>query len=85
VVSLLLVSSMGVDYGVFLAESRSGDIHASISGIAIACLTTVFAFGLLAVSDNPALHAIGSTIALGVCLSLALAPTTLVLSSKEGA
>ena len=81
VVSLLLVLSMGVDYGVFLAESH-GDRQeeaATLLSLVIACLSTVCAFGLLGMSTNPALQAIGFTTGLGVLFSLVLAPTALVL------
>lgn len=90
-VSLVLVLSMGVDYGVFLAEGvvaggagasptsapeRQG---ATLLSIVIACLSTVLGFGLLAMSTNPALRAIGLTTGIGVLASLALAPTVLLL------
>ena len=85
VVSLLLVLSMGVDYGVFLAESHGEpkEEAATLLSLVIACLSTVCAFGLLGMSDNPALQAIGHTTGLGVCFSLVLAPTTLVLLGKR--
>ena len=81
-VSLVLVLSMGVDYGVFLVESL-GHAHgagATLLSVVIACLSTVLAFGLLAMSTNPALRAIGLTTGIGVLTSLALAPTVLVLA-----
>lgn len=82
VVALLLVLSMGVDYGVFLAESRRDPdgFDATVLSIVIACLTTVLAFGLLSMSQSPALQAIGQIVGLGVLLSMILAPTTLVLA-----
>lgn len=81
VVALLLVLSMGVDYGVFLAESRRdpGGFDATVLSVLLACLSTVLAFGLLAMSQSPALQAIGVTVGLGVLLSLVLAPAALVL------
>ncbi|PRQ03688.1 MMPL family protein [Enhygromyxa salina] len=81
VVSLLLVLSMGVDYGVFLAESREhpSEVAATISSLFACCLSTVLAFGLLAMSSNPALKAIGLTTGIGVLASLVLAPTALIL------
>lgn len=81
VVSLLLVLSMGVDYGVFLAESRERreQVAATLLSLVACCLSTVLAFGLLAMSSNPALKAIGLTTGLGVLASLVLAPTTLIL------
>nr|WP_255216714.1 MMPL family transporter [Pseudenhygromyxa sp. WMMC2535] len=91
VVSLLLVLSMGVDYGVFLVESRHspGEVAATVLSLMACCLSTVLAFGLLAMSSNPALRAIGLTTGLGVLLSLVLAPTALILftgaAAAEGA
>jgi predicted exporter len=82
-VSLLLVLSMGVDYGVFLAESH-GDrraLAATTLSVALACVSTVLAFGLLAMSQHPALRAIGVTVGVGVALSFVLAPTGLLLLS----
>ncbi len=81
-VGVLLVLSMGVDYGVFLAESvrRGAGESATLLGLVIACVSTVLAFGLLAVSANPAMHAVGLTTGIGVLISLVLAPTTLVLT-----
>ncbi|MFV8753909.1 MMPL family transporter [Nannocystaceae bacterium ST9] len=81
VVALLLVLSMGVDYGVFLTESREQprEVAATVVSLLACCLSTVLAFGLLGMSSNPALQAIGLTTGLGVLLSLILAPTALVL------
>jgi len=86
VVALLLVLSMGVDYGVFLAESRDDPegFTATLLSVVIACLSTVLAFGLLAMSDSPALRAIGVTVGLGVLLSLVLAPAALLLGERGG-
>ena len=70
-ISLLLVLSMGVDYGVFLSEGsrhKEGLAPAFLS-IIMACLSTLLAFGLLAMSDMPALKAVGLTTGLGVLWS----------------
>jgi predicted exporter len=81
VVALVLVLSMGVDYGVFLTESRgdSREVAATVVSLLACCLSTVLSFGLLGMSSNPALEAIGLTTGLGVLFSLILAPTALVL------
>jgi len=81
VIGLLLVLSMGEDYGVFLVESRDDDAELGVTmlGVIVAMLTTVLSFGLLALSVNPALRAIGTTAALGILLATLLAPTALVL------
>jgi predicted exporter len=85
VVALLLVLSMGVDYGVFLAETREdpGGFAATVLSVLIACLSTVLAFGLLAMSASPALQAIGTTVGLGVLLSLVLAPAALLIGGRR--
>ena len=81
VVALLLVLSMGVDYGVFLTESREHprEVAATVVSLLACCLSTVLAFGLLGMSSNPALQAIGLTTGLGVLFSLILAPAALVM------
>ncbi len=88
-VSLLLVLSMGVDYGVFLTEASleshsqpvatPGPTAAALLSIVLACISTVLAFGLLGMSDYPALEAIGTTVGIGVVLSLVCAPVSLVI------
>lgn len=80
-VGLLLVLSMGVDYGIFVVESRDDREHlgATLVSLVIGMITTVLSFGLLAMSSNPALRALGSTAGLGVLLSMILAPAALVL------
>ena len=80
--ALLFVVSMGVDYSVFLVdaydESDSKSIVAALCGTLLACLSTVVAFGLLAMSDHPVLSNLGLTAAVGIATSLLLAPTMLV-------
>ena len=81
-VACMLVLAMGVDYGVFLVETqhvRAGRGTAA-AGVAIACATTVLAFGVLGTSSNPALAALGITTALGVALAALGAPLSLVLA-----
>jgi predicted exporter len=79
-VALLLVLAMGVDFGIFLAESSTvrGGIGATLLSLVVACLGTILSFGLLALSHVPALRAIGETTALGTLLSLVLAPTVMM-------
>lgn len=75
-VALLMVVSMGVDYGVFFAEEHGGKgLDATHLAVVIAGISTVFGFGLLAWSDQPALRSIGATSGIGVVLCLILAPT----------
>lgn len=80
-VGFVIVLSIGVDYGVYLAETAGhpqGE-PATVLSIVVASLSAVLAFGLLGLSGNPAMRAIGLTTGLGVLLSLLLAPTLLLL------
>jgi predicted exporter len=72
---------MGVDYGIFIVDSANDRAHleATLLSLLLSCLTTVFVFGTLAISEHAALRAIGATTGVGVLLSFVLAPVTLVL------
>jgi predicted exporter len=76
-VALLMVVSMGVDYGVFLAEHRGdpAQLEATLLAVTLAGASTILGFGLLSFSSQPPLHHIGLTSALGVLLCLTLAPS----------
>ncbi len=76
VVALLLVLSVGVDYAVFVNESRHDDQsrEATSASIVICFLTTLIAFGALGFSQNLALRSLGVTIAIGVTVAAILAP-----------
>jgi predicted exporter len=75
-VGVILVLSVGVDYGIFMAEIRRHPEAAkeTVLSVTVAWCTAVLSFGLLAVSDAVPLRAIGLTTGLGVTLSLLLAP-----------
>ena len=86
-VALLMVVSMGVDYGIFLAEDEEhpGARGATQLGVVVDGLTTILGFGLLAISSHPALFSIGATAGVGVtlCLVLALCFGSLVATAKS--
>lgn len=86
--ALLMVLSIGVDYGIFLTEARRqngaetvrrGDYSPTLVALVIAWCSTVFGFGLLALSEHPALKAIGWVAVVGVSASLLLAPVFNIL------
>lgn len=82
-VALLMIFSMGVDYGVFLAETGDDDaLGATRLAVVVAGLSTLFGFGLLAFSDHPALFNMGLTSGVGVLLSMFLAPTVHALCRR---
>jgi len=64
VLALALLLGVGVDYGIFLLE-HPGDGE-SWTAIVLGAASTLLAFGLLALSSTPALHAFGATMLSGV-------------------
>jgi predicted exporter len=78
-VGLLLVAAIGSNYSLFfdrLAGRDAADAERTLASLALANVTTVMGFGVLALSTIPVLHAIGSTVALGTFASLAFAAMT---------
>jgi predicted exporter len=85
VTSLVMVMGMGVDYGVFLVDSARDrkELDGTLFSLFLSCVTTVFIFGTLAISEHAALRAMGATTGLGILLSFALAPVTLLLLPRS--
>ncbi len=84
--ALLVVVSVGVDYGVFLVDAdMTGEVDrsAALLSIVVACASTVLGFGLLSLSSYPALHVIGLTAVIGVLASFVLAPAALTLTARS--
>lgn len=71
-VALLMVVSMGVDYGVLAVEvgRRGGELGTTLLSVLVAACSTAFGFLLLALSEQSALSGIGTTAGLGVILCL---------------
>lgn len=84
VVSLIMVAGMGVDYGIFLVDSLADRTHVetTLVSLLLCCLTTVCGFAVIAVSEHPALRALGITIGSGVTLSLLMAPVSLLVMGQ---
>ena len=72
--ALVLVLSIAVDYAVFCTEAHGPYKPVALLGVAMAMVSTILSFGLLVRSDVAALHAVGSTMLLGVALAFFLAP-----------
>jgi predicted exporter len=79
VMSLVMVMGMGVDYGIFCVDSAASRERFGVTllSLLVSCLTTALVFGLLALSAQPALRAIGVTTGIGIPLCFLLAPLTL--------
>lgn len=72
VLALMLLLGVGIDYGIFLQE-HVDDPHAWLA-VVIGAGSTWLSFGLLGLSQTPALRAFGLTLMLGLPLVLVLAP-----------
>lgn len=72
VMALLLVVSLGVDFGIFFVDSAATPQESARTMVSIltASATTLLSFGLLSASDSPGLAALGITVTLGVTYSL---------------
>ncbi|MET0287521.1 MAG: MMPL family transporter [Polyangiales bacterium] len=86
VIGVLLVLSMGVDYGIYALESQqhgADDGVTTLGSVLLAALTTVLSFGLLGLSDNPALAAVGSTVGFGLVFTVLASPVVLAFTRVE--
>jgi predicted exporter len=73
IMALLLVLGIGVDYALFYRET--GMEHPStLLAIALSSITTVLAFGLLALSKTNAIHSFGLTILVGILTAFVFSP-----------
>ncbi len=75
--ALMLVLGVGANYAVFLREGArraDADLGAVWTGVLLSAATTLLSFGLLGMSDMPALQSFGGTLALGIGVSVLLAP-----------
>ena len=72
--ALVLVLSIAVDYAVFCAEADVAYKPVALLGVWMAMVSTILSFGLLDRSQVAAVHALGSTMLLGVALAFLLAP-----------
>lgn len=75
--ALILVLGLGMDYAVFVVESDAADRAAALGSVTLSALTTVLSYGLLSMSVQPVLHAIGLTILIGIFLAWFFAPIAL--------
>ncbi|HEX7935856.1 MAG TPA: MMPL family transporter [Paraburkholderia sp.] len=75
--ALMLVLGVGANYAVFLREGclrEDADLGAVWTGVLLSAATTLLSFGMLGMSAMPALKSFGATLALGIAVSVLLAP-----------
>ena len=71
---LVLILSVGVDYSVFYAETRTEHLPTTALAVALAACAAALSFGLLLLSAVSALTHLGATMLLGITLSYLFAP-----------
>jgi predicted exporter len=71
----VLVLGIGLDMGIFLTESGAAD-HALLA-VSASALSTILAFGLLALSQTPVLQFFGQMVMLGITMAWLLSMTFL--------
>jgi predicted exporter len=72
--ALMLLLGIGVDYGIFLQEPDSYRDGTAWHAVGISALSTLLSFGLLGLSQTPALRAFGLTMALGIGTVVLIVP-----------
>ena len=76
-VALLLVVGIGLNYALFFNRPAANpdERQRTLLSLAVCGATTLSAFGCLAFSQTPVLHAIGVTVTLGTVLSFVISAT----------
>ncbi|WP_298771397.1 MMPL family transporter [uncultured Shewanella sp.] len=80
--ALILVFGIGVDYSLFFAEAKKDSTGVMMAVFLSAC-STLLAFGLLAFSDTPAIHAFGLTLLLGIGCTFLLSPFIHIVTQSK--
>ncbi len=84
VAALLLIFGIGVDYAVFCQLSPASERSYTLLAVAMAGITTLLGFGLLALSATPALADFGLTLGVGTTLTMFLATLFFAKAVEEG-
>jgi predicted exporter len=74
VLALMLILGLGVDYGIFLREEPDPRDKFAWLAVGLSAVSALLAFGLLALSQTPPLHAFGLTMAIGMASVWLIAP-----------
>jgi predicted exporter len=83
ILALMLLLGVGVDYGIFLQEAPSRRDPSAWLAVVLSALGTILSFGLLALSQTPALQAFGLTMLIGTTTVWFLAPLFVAGGERE--
>lgn len=73
VLALFLVIGVGIDFGIFFAETQRPDPH-TLLAVLLSALTTTFSFGMLSLSSTSVIQSFGLTMLIGISTVFLLAP-----------
>jgi len=71
--AVVLILGISIDYSLFYAEQKNR-AEFTMLGVLLSAITTILAFGLLALSNTPALHSFGVIVLSGICVAFLLSP-----------
>ncbi|MEP7073193.1 MAG: hypothetical protein ABI727_03345 [Nitrosospira sp.] len=74
VLPMMLLLGIGADYGIFMQEHRDHHNHARWLTVGLSAASTILSFGLLSLSQTPALQAFGLTMLIGITLVWIIIP-----------
>ncbi len=74
---LIITIAISIDYAIFIREARESEA-ATFLAITLAGITTILAFGLLALSNTPALNTFGLTLLFGIVFAYFITPVVVV-------
>jgi predicted exporter len=80
--ALILVLGIGIDFTIFVAESRH-DLASTMFAITLSALTTILSFGLLSLSSTFAVHSFGITVLIGIACAYLLCPAA-IMARRRG-
>ncbi|WP_295749398.1 MMPL family transporter [Undibacterium sp.] len=74
VLALMLLLGVGVDYGIFMQEQPDRRDATSWTTVGLSAASTILSFGLLGLSNTPALQAFGLTMLIGTAMVWLIVP-----------
>jgi len=80
--AVILILGIGIDYSLFYAENKTKPEFTMLA-ILLSATTTILAFGLLALSNTPALHSFGIIVLVGISVAFLLSPMAGLNSNKS--
>ncbi|WP_150467956.1 MMPL family transporter [Francisella sp. SYW-9] len=82
ILATILVLGISMDYVLFIAESNNR-FSSTMLALSLSAITTILSFGLLALSNTPAIEYFGLTVLVGITVAFLLAPIAIKVQYYE--